>query len=378
MSLGPNTHTHERLGIRHVGLIIKVISSCNLACRYCDADIYSNKRMGEEVLRNLMVKAFAEFDHVNFIWHGGEPLLRGIDFYREALRMERELSNGKRYTNSIQTNGTLLNKEWVEFLLKNNFGVGVSLDGPPELHDANRVYAKGPGSHAKVMDGLRLAEQQGLRTGVLAVVTEDTLRVDPERFLDFFIENGITKIGLNWQRPRFNRGETHGLRRSRYEEYINRLFDVWYGSKADKLEIREFRSIMRALMGGKQDFCILAGKCIGKYFGISPEGDVYHCDEFMFHESYKLGNILENDFKQILASHKLLEMREYNQRQIDALNCKWKNVCNGGCPKDRFVLGHYDHSVATVDCCGWSTIIEHISQRLSDSIAKVAGVAPNG
>lgn len=355
-------------------LIVKVISSCNLACKYCDADIYSNRRMSREVLRQLIKKAFDQFDHVNFIWHGGEPLLMGLEFYRDVLSIQNELARGKRYTNSIQTNGTLLNERWLDFLVQNRFGVGVSLDGPLVLHDANRVFRGGQGSHSNVVNALRLLRERGLRIGVLAVVTENTLKMDPAYFLDFFIENGVRSLGLNWQRPRFNRGETSGLERLRYTEFINRLFDVWYASRSDKIEIREFRSIMSALMGGRHGFCILAGGCIGRYFGVSPEGDVYHCDEFMFDERYKLGNILEEDFGQILGSEKIARLKRINQEQIRGMPCRWKNVCNGGCPKDRFVLEHYDHKLDDLTCCGWFEIIEHISEKLAGSIGSLVGV----
>jgi len=357
--------------IKQAALIVKVVSSCNLACRYCDADIYSNQRMRYDTLYTLIEKTLRSFDSVNFIWHGGEPLSLGLDFYKKVMAIEDELVD-KRHSvrNSLQTNGTLLNNEWLEFFDKNKFSFGISFDGSETIHDKNRVFKNGKGSHSNVTNAIRLIQEKHMNVGIIAVVTEETVKLNPEEFLGFFLDNGIKNISLNWERPRFNLNEVNGLERDKYSEFINKLFDVWYKKCSLEVNIREFRSIMNALAGGRSNFCILAGECIGKYFGISPDGDVYHCDEFMFDDNYKLGNIAIHDFKDILISEKIKLLSSRNQGQIEKLRCKWINVCNGGCPKDRYVMGRYGHGTTHLYCCGWSKIIEHIANEISVEIRR--------
>lgn len=354
--------------VKSATFIAKVISSCNLACKYCDADIYSNQHMSYELLQVFIKKALDEFEVVNFIWHGGEPLSLGIKFYQDVVDIENEFTKkGQIIHNGLQTNGTLLNLEWLDFFAKNNFGFGISLDGPVDLHNKNRVFKNEKGSYEKVMSAIDLMQKRGKQPGVISVITEETLKLDPKEFLDFFISNNINSVSLNWERPRFNKNDDISLERGKYSEFVKALFDLWYEDYHKEFDIREFKSIMNALLGGKNSFCILEGKCIGKYFGVSPIGDVYHCDEFMFDEDYKLGNVTKQSFGDMLNSEKLIRLRSKNQDQINNLKCDWIRICNGGCPKDRYVIEKYRYKNSN-SCCGWSDIIEHIAKRLEVDI----------
>ena len=139
---------------RSLSLIIKVISACNLACRYCDADIYSNRRMSLDTVSQIIKKALDYADRVEFIWHGGEPLLMGIQFYEKVVELQKRYRReGQTIINDLQTNGTLISQEWVDFFKAIDFHVGVSLDGPPEVHNANRIFRNGQGSFEQVMRG---------------------------------------------------------------------------------------------------------------------------------------------------------------------------------------------------------------------------------
>ena len=347
-----------------LSLIIKGISTCNLACKYCDADIYSNRKMDFRTLATLIKKALSYGKIIDFIWHGGEPTLLGIEFYEKALYLQNIFKRKDQIVrNSIQTNGTLLNEQWVRFFKDNKFSVGISLDGQQALHNANRVFKNGNGSFDNVFRGIKLLRDAKVNSGVLAVITEDTLNTKPKDFLDFFIKNGIFNFGLNWQRPAYNIQRDDNLVRSKYSDFLNGLFDVWYKLGNPDIHIREFDSIISKVLGGKKGFCILEGGCIGKYLGITTTGDIFHCDEFMFDMDYKLGNISYGTFDNILSddNERIKKLKDANNKQIKQLDCEWLNVCHGGCPKDRYI---YIKGGNNPTCCGWNEIISHIYRRV--------------
>jgi len=360
-----NTSNHS------LTVIIKVISACNLACRYCDADIYSNRRMSLDTVSQIITKALDYADHVEFIWHGGEPLLMGIQFYEKVVELQKRYRReGQTIENDLQTNGTLISQEWVDFFKANDFHVGVSLDGPPEVHNANRVFRSGQGSFEQVMRGIRLLRENGVKFGVLAVITKETVRLGAKRFLDFFIENGIFNIGILPQRPALNIGRTDALPREEFEKFAIELFDYWYSLDDPRIEIREFDAILDRIFGAESKICIFGGDCRGKILAITPNGDVYPCDEFMFDYRYKLGNIREQTFEEMLnpMNPKLIRIRLEDLETKKSINCKYSKICNYGCPKDRYVLSRVYNEEGT---CGWCNVIDHIYKRVMKDLGKI-------
>jgi uncharacterized protein len=360
-----------RYAKRGLSLIIKVISACNLACRYCDADIYSNHRMSLDTVSQIITKALDYADYVEFIWHGGEPLLMGIQFYEKVVELQKRYRrDDQTIKNILQTNGTLISQEWVDFFKANDFHIGVTLDGPPEVHNANRIFKSGQGSFEQVMRGIRLLRENGVKFGVLAIITKETVRIGAKRFLDFFIENGIFNIGILRQRPALNIGRTDALPREEFEKFAIELFDYWYSLDDPKIRIREFDAILGRILGARGGVCIFSGDCVGKYLGITPVGDVYHCDEFMFDERYKLGNIREQTFKEILnpMNPKLIRTRLEDLETKKSINCKYSKICNYGCPKDRYVFSRVYNEEGT---CGWCNVIDHIYKRVMKDLGKI-------
>ena len=182
-----NNDFQNNYGSPFLSVIMKGISTCNLSCKYCDADTYSNQRMDFKVLASVINKAQSYSRYIDYIWHGGEPTLLGIEFYKKVLYLQNYYKReGQVISNGMQTNGTLLDKEWVEFLIKNKFSVGISLDGPKILNDINRIFKNGVGSFENILRTKELLEKAHIRFGVLAVITDDTLKIDPEEFLNFF------------------------------------------------------------------------------------------------------------------------------------------------------------------------------------------------
>ena len=356
---------------RSLTIIIKVISACNLACRYCDADIYSNQRISKDTISKIINKALDYANHVEFIWHGGEPLLMGIQFYEKVVELQKRYRRESQIIeNTLQTNGALISQEWVDFFKSNDFHVGVSLDGPPEVHNANRVFRSGQESFEHVMRGIRLLRENGVKFGVLAVITKETVRLGAKRFLDFFIENGIFNIGILPQRPALNIGRTDALPRDEFEKFVIELFDYWYSLDNPRIEIRELDAILDRIFGAESKICIFSGDCVGKYLGITPVGDVYHCDEFMFDERYKLGNVREQTFEEILnpMNPKLIRIRLGTEGTKKSISCKYSKICNYGCPKDRYVLSRVYNEEGT---CGWCNVIDHIYKRVMKDLGKM-------
>jgi len=356
---------------RSLIVITKVISACNLACRYCDADTYSNRRMSLDTISQIVKKALDYADYVEFVWHGGEPLLMGIHFYEEVVELQKKFKRENQVImNSIATNGTLISQEWVDFFKANDFHVGVSLDGPPEVHNANRIFKSGQGSFEQVMMGIRLLKENGVNFGVLAVITKETVRLGAKRFLDFFIENGIFYIGILPQRPALNIGRTDALPRDEFEKFAIELFDYWYSLDDPRIRIREFDAILDRIFGAESKICIFGGDCRGKILAIAPNGDVYPCDEFMFDDRYKLGNVREQTFEEMLnpMNPKLIRIRLEDLETKKSMNCKYLKICNYGCPKDRYVLSKVYNEEGT---CGWCNVIDHIYKRVMKDLGKI-------
>ena len=348
-----------------LSLNVKTITACNMACRYCDADIYSHKRISFEVLAHLVRKGLTTGADVNFVWHGGEPLLLGKEFYRKAVWLQQHFKlPQQRVTNSLQTNGTLLDEGWLDFFDQAGFSIGLSLDGPAQLHDTHRVLAKGASSFDKVMRAARLMKQRHREFGVLAVVTEDTIRLGAKELFRFFVDNGLKKFDLLCQHPAINVGRREYISRDTQSRFLRDVFDLWLAEDDPDVCIREFDSILRRLIGGQHTLCVLAGGCIGKYFSIDPDGSVFHCDEFMFDPTYNLGNIRTTDFQAMQRSDKIQYLNRDNYESIQALDCPWVSVCNGGCPKDRYLSRLFG---LTGRCCGFADLIEHIWLRLAEN-----------
>jgi uncharacterized protein len=347
-----------------LSLIVKTSSACNMACRYCDADIYSHQRMSFGVLAQLTKKALQSHRDVSFIWHGGEPLLLGKEFYRKAVWLQRRYRGpDQRVTNTVQTNGTLLDEEWLDLFDAGGFAIGLSVDGPALLHDQNRILRGQQGTFDRVMHAVSLMRKRSRGFGVLAVVSDDTIRLGAREFFRFFVDNGLKNFALLCQRPALNVGQTDYIPRSQHSGFVREVFDLWLAEDDPEICIRDFDSIVRALLGGRHSTCLLAGGCIGAYFAVDVVGDVYHCDEFMFDPEYRLGNIAVDDFGQPALSMNIEALSRRNAKEIARLDCPWLRICNGGCPKDRYV-GRRFASDGNVRCCGFADLIEHIWSRI--------------
>lgn len=335
--------------------------------------------MSFETLATMTAQALrpAERREVEFIWHGGEPLLLGREYYRRALFLQQRFQRmEQRVLNSIQTNGTLLDGRWCEFLKAHRFQVGLSVDGPPEVHNTNRRYASGKGSFDAILRAIKLLRAHDLSFGALMVLDRDALRIGPTNTLRFFLELGITNFDVLPVRPDNNPGVATGERlageyvsAADATEFLIGLFDAWFELDDPRIEIRQLTSLLRAVVGASETVCTLAGNCLGQYFHVEPSGDVFHCDKFLDDPAYHLGNVHTSSFEELRTSVKFCALVAAEAAALRSLrSCEWFSICHGGCPHDRYVaqrhISGYDGR-----CCGQARLIAHIAQRVDRTLA---------
>lgn len=357
----------------HAGLIVKATRLCNLRCDYChDWRAGPNQSMSFPVLARMTASALTdpEHDSVSFMWHGGETTLLPSAFYEKAMLVQsRFRRRNQQISNGIQTNGTLLTDAWVQFLRRNEFNVGVSLDGPPEIHDRTRRTAGDKPTFATVLSGIRRLQAGGVPFSVLMVIDEHAYALGPDRIFDFFLEHDIRNFGVLAARPDNQPSAPpgtptrHYIEPARWTAFLARLYDRWRQHGDERINIRELLAIDDRLAGQAPVVCTVAGSCIGRYYAIEPNGDVMHCDLFVGDPRYTLGNVLHDSFAAIRASERVHELRAQNQQQLSRLSgCPEFAVCNGWCPHERYVSQRHDAGYDPT-CCGLRPLIEHIRGR---------------
>lgn len=357
-----------------ISLLIKPAGpDCNLRCTYC---FYRQKsgmfpgvkehRMKESTLERLVIQGLeAGYDLAMFSWQGGEPTLMGLDFFQRVVDLqEAHIRPGQVVTNALQTNGILLDRKWAEFLRKYNFLVGVSLDGPASLHDHYRRDEKRNGSHARVMQNLRVLLEEGAEVNTLTLVTERNAR-EPDRVYDFLLETGVKHFqfipclepGPGGQ-PAF-----YSVSPEDYGYFLCRLFDRWMDSPMD-ISIRDFDDLMAMYQGQPPNTCILQPRC-GGYLLVEHTGDVFPCDFFVL-PKWRLGNLNEASLSELRTSAKLAEFGDQKAMLSDECrSCEWLSFCYGGCLKHRLSMGG-SPSTRTFYCKAYRQLFEHSKSVLDE------------
>jgi serine-type anaerobic sulfatase-maturating enzyme len=360
--------------MRRLSLIVKATRLCNLRCTYChDWRTGAGHTMPFDVLARMIAAALRDPEHdvVDFIWHGGETTALPISFYERALIVQsRFRREGQIVRNLIQTNGTLVDAEWARFLRANEFVVGVSLDGPQAVHDRQRVFASGEGSFARVLHGINLLREHGVRFGVLLVADEDVLALGPDAVFDFFQELDVRDWSVLTVKPENDPGASAGSAVPHYADpatmarFLSRLYDRWAEEGDRMIRIRELNAIRRGLAGRRPGMCTVAGGCFGHYYLVEPNGDVAHCDLFLGDPTYTLGNVLRDSFAEIRAGERLAAVTTANRQAVDRMRaCPEFAVCKGWCPHERYLSRRHNHAHSD-DCCGLRPLISHIRTRM--------------
>lgn len=359
---------------------------CNLACKYC---YYLEKnKLYPTAQRHLMSDKMLEqftreyieaqtMNQVLFTWHGGEPLLRSIDFYRKALSLQQKYAGGRRIDNVIQTNGTLLTDEWCEFFAQNHWLVGISIDGPQPDHDHYRLTAAGKPSWKKVMQGIKLLKKHGVEWNAMAVVNAYNAN-HPLEFYRFFKENGCQFLQFTPIVERLTRHEDGRTLASLADKdeislseasvapeqwgyFLCAIFDEWVRKDVGKIFVEIFDCTLANWMGISPGICAYSKEC-GHAGVMEHNGDVYSCDHFVFPE-YKLGNIRDHSLIDMLYGEQQQEFSRLKHSSLprQCKECDMEFACHGECPKNRFMKDKYGDSGLNYLCPGYYHYYQHVA-----------------
>jgi uncharacterized protein len=370
--------------------------ACNLNCEYC---FYLEKqalfspgekyRMSDDVLSAFIANYITSQPTpiVEFVWQGGEPTLLGLDFFKRVIELQKPFVKRKTITNSLQTNGTLLTADWCQFLKKHNFMVGISLDGPKEIHDRYRRDRKGNGSFDQVMRGLKLLQEHKVEYNVLACVARESAK-HPLDIYRFFKDEGVEfiqftpiverlsdahsgPVGLRLAGPAaLDRKDQQGdvtpwsVIPEEYGDFLIDIYEDWVRHDVGTVFVMNFEWVLNAWIGNPSPVCVHAKQC-GRAVVIEHNGDVYACDHCVYPE-HKLGNIMTDTLPEMVAKSLRSGFGESKETALPrwCRDCEVLPACQGGCPKHRFATTYYDEPGLQYLCAGYKKFFLHIRKYL--------------
>ncbi|MDP6831908.1 MAG: anaerobic sulfatase maturase [Alphaproteobacteria bacterium] len=342
---------------------------CNLDCGYCyyleKKELYPKQshRMADDLLQSYIAQHIeaSPDETIFFSWHGGEPTLLGIDYFRRILEIQqRHCPEGREIRNGIQTNGTLIDEAWCRFLAAERFYVGLSIDGPPHLHDHYRVTKKAKATHRQVLQAFRLFKQHRIHCDLLCVVNDRNAR-QPAAVYRFFKEIGAEFLQFL---PLVIRDGENGVRGESvpaklYGEFLSAVFDEWVRNDVGRITIHNFEEALRPYIGLDHSLCVLRETC-GDVVVVEHTGEFYSCDHFV-EPDHMLGNILETPLVDLINGK---AQAKFGSDKKDSLprycrDCEVLKSCNGGCPKDRFIQTPDGEDGLNYLCAGYKHFALH-------------------
>ena len=344
---------------------------CNLDCSYC---YYLGKerlyprgerfRMDDAMLERFVHQYIAANPgpHVDFAWQGGEPTLLGLDFFRRVVELQRRhMPAGWTCSNALQTNGTLLDREWGVFLREHGFLVGISMDGPPEIHDHYRLDKQGRPTHAAVLRGLRLLQRHDVEYNVLCTVHAANAR-RPLEVYRFFRSEGVRWLQFIPIVERAPDGTVtdRSVSGEGYGDCLVAVFDEWVRHDVGRVFVQIFEECATVWAGLPASLCVLRETC-GSALAIEHNGDVYACDHFVLPQ-YRLGNIGVSDLGALVRTQAQVSFGEAKRDSLPQLcrTCDVLFICRGGCPKDRFATSADGAGGLNHLCAGYRRFFRHV------------------
>lgn len=348
-------------------------SDCNLRCDYCyyleKKALYPSdkpRRMNNATLKAYIknyIQSSPKGGVVSFAWQGGEPSFMGVAFYAQAVKLQLQYGAGRTITNSFQTNGMLLNDEWCRFFKKNNFFVGLSLDGPAGIHDEYRKTAQGLPTHHKVMNALALLQKHGVEYNILACVNQRNFR-EGVKVYDFFKASGVKFIQFQPVIERNATGEVSdfSVPGDGYGQFLVDIFDMWVRNDVGKIFVMNFEWALANYMKTPGSACHHRPTC-GRSVVVEHNGDVYSCDRYVCPENL-LGNVNETPFSKMLDSREQEKFgtSKYENLPKSCRKCRVFNGCFGGCKRHRFVSG--DGGELNYLCSGLHKFFTYITPQM--------------
>nr|MDO8117047.1 anaerobic sulfatase-maturation protein [Candidatus Sigynarchaeota archaeon] len=352
-------------------------SVCNLNCRYCfylpKKELYpgSTFRMSDVVLEKFTREYIRsqKVPEVTFGWQGGEPLLMGLDFFKKAVALQNKYTKpGMRVNNALQTNGTLIDDEWATFFHDNNFLIGISIDGPPELHDVYRIDAGGGGSFVRVKKGLDTLKKHKVEYNILACVNNVTAGHPLEvyrYFRDDLQASFIQFIPIVEAVPTGDTGLTsnaseRSVSGDDYGAFLIAIFDEWVRRDVGNMFVQLFDVSLGAWMGQPGGLCVYAKTC-GNALALEHNGDLYACDHFVV-PNEKRGNIMDNQLINLVAKNEQMRFgaSKWTMLPMQCVKCEWRFACNGECPKNRLDRAKDGEPGLNHLCAGLYAFFKHV------------------
>lgn len=361
-------------------------SACNMACRYCyytqkagTRDSGGNRMMSERLLE-LFIRQFLHLqqgDCISITWHGGEPLLRGIEFFKKAVELQRKYARGRQVENSIQTNGLLVDEDWCRFFHENRFLVGLSIDGPEHVHDRYRRDRSGHATFSRVMRAMRLFQKHKVEFNTLSTVNDyssqypvETYRFFKEqdvRFMQFIPVVECLSRPSKGERARTlppgerveKRVAPWSVRPGDYGRFLAAIFDEWVVRDVGRYFVPFFDAVLGNWCGAAASQCVMAKEC-GNAVVLDHDGSVYSCDHYVFPE-HRLGNIGEKSLTELLLSGR---QKRFGRQKSERLNsecrkCEYLFLCHGECPRNRFAVSPSGERGHNYLCEGLKTFFRH-------------------
>ena len=368
-------------------------SICNLDCKYCyflsKKDLYPGSRfhMSDETLEQFTQQYLAAqpVNEAVFGWQGGEPTLMGLDFFEKAITLQREHSpSGMRVLNTLQTNGTMLDDEWCRFLKAKDFLVGISIDGPQPIHDAYRVDKSGHGTFAEVMAGLDLLKKHEVEFNVLTTVhaANEEHGAEVYQFLRDEVEAQFIQFIPIVERDNdsgYQEGNSvtdRSVTAAGYGRFITEVFEEWIRRDVGQVFVQLFDIALAAWVGAPPGLCVFAQTC-GTALAVEHNGDVYSCDHFV-EPDHLVGNLQATPLAELVASP---QQQAFGAAKRDPLpeqcrNCEVRFVCNGGCPKNRFITTADSEPGLNYLCDGYRPFFNHIRPAMDFMSSELAARRP--
>jgi uncharacterized protein len=366
---------------REITLIVKVTNACNMACRYCfiEPSVF-HKTMVNETARRV-VRVFLDsdwFESVHFVWHGGEPLLRGRRFFEDFLREQRRERTRVAYTNAIQTNATLLDDEMLVFLMQNEIAIGFSMDGPKFLTDTSRPMRKGPliSTHEITLDAADRLRLHGQAPAAIVVISranvnhpEEVYREFKDRAIDMKL-NPLARSGLA-----ATPGAALDISAEEYGQFMTRIFDAWFDDPEPTISIEPIRQHIARILNvpGVVHACHFTRGCHHSFLGIAPDGELYPCGMFQGEPAFRYGNIHSMSPESVATTALFGRIEDREARVLAGCSkCAFFDLCYGGCMfhslKNKGLFEEKDYY-----CAGYKLYFEHLLRRIHTNLRRALG-----
>ena len=344
-------------------------SSCNLNCKYCyylkNNCPEEKSAMDKEILEQYIIQQIdaTQGNTINFSWHGGEPTLAGLNYFKKIVALQKKHKpSGATIINGIQTNGTLLNDDWCDFFSKENFIVGISIDGPEKLNDSYRINRKGSSVFHQIINGYKLLQKYNVPNEILCVVNDKNVKY-PLKVYNFFKSLGaqyLTFIPLVIPGSNSTRTAALGTVPSKeFGIFLSRIFDEWVNKDIGKIKIQIFEEAARVAFKQDHTLCIFKKTC-GRVPVIEKNGDFYSCDHFV-DSNHLIGNITKDSISDLLEKQKQKDFGDAKLKKLPeyCLRCEVLDMCNGGCPKNRIIQSPDGEPGLNYLCDGYKYFFNH-------------------